>query len=66
MNRAALRSPLVTDRSGRCPACRELFLEFRTDRAGRALEVCDCGYRAYVERRSGARDVIEEIKTTEA
>ena len=56
MNRAAERLGLVDDRSGRCPACRELFLEYRTDRAGRALEVCTCGYRAYVERRTGKRD----------
>jgi hypothetical protein len=34
-----------------------VFLEFKTDRGGRALEVCVCGYRAYVERRSGKRDM---------
>ena len=56
MNRAAERLGLVQDRSGRCPACRETFLEFKTDSGGRALEVCVCGYRAYVERRSGKRD----------
>ena len=56
MNRASERLGLVDDRSGRCPACRELVLEFKTDRAGRALEVCPCGYRAYVERRTGKRD----------
>src|SRR5256885_3524738 len=31
-------------------------LEFRTDRFGRMVEFCPCGYRAYVERRSGKRD----------
>ena len=55
MNRANERLGLVTDRSGRCPACGEEFLEFKTDRGGRALETCTCGYRAYVERRSGSR-----------
>lgn len=60
MSRASERLALVTDRSGRCPACRLEFLEFRTDRAGRALEQCPCGYYAYVERRSGKRD--EPIK----
>jgi hypothetical protein len=61
VNRTAERLGLVTDRSGRCPACREVFLEFKTDRSGRAFEQCAaCGYRAYVERRSGKRD--EPIK----
>ena len=64
MNRAAERLALVADRSGRCPACRELFLEFKTDRAGRAVEQCDCGYRAYVQRRSGSRE--EPAKDLEA
>jgi len=55
-NRAAARSPLVVDRGpARCPTCKE-FLEFRTDRFGRMVEFCPCGYRAYVERRSGKRD----------
>jgi len=55
-NRAAARSPLVTDSgAARCPQCR-LYLEFRTDRFGRMVEQCACGYRAYVERRSGKRD----------
>jgi hypothetical protein len=61
VNRAAERLGLVTDRSGRCPACREA-LEFKTDRAGRALETCACGYRAYVERRTGNR--ADETKVT--
>ena len=56
MNRAAERLALVADRSGKCPACRVEFLEFKTDRGGRAVEQCACGYRAYVERRSGTRD----------
>jgi len=55
-NRAAARSPLVTDRGPpRCPACQE-DLEFRTDRFGRTLEQCPCGHRALVERRSGKRE----------
>ncbi|HEX9215551.1 MAG TPA: hypothetical protein VF864_01105 [Gemmatimonadales bacterium] len=59
MNRAAERLALVTDRSVRCPECRGC-MEFKTDRAGRAMEVCACGYRAYIERRTGKR--IEEPK----
>ena len=56
MNRAAARIPLVSDRGpARCPACKE-FLEFKTDRYGRMMEQCLCGYRAYVERRSGKQD----------
>ncbi len=54
MNRAAERLALVTDRSVRCPECRGC-MEFKTDRAGRAMEVCACGYRAYIERRTGDR-----------
>jgi hypothetical protein len=61
VNRAAERLGLVADRSGRCPACGEA-LEFKTDRGGRALETCVCGYRAYVERRTGNR--AEETKVT--
>jgi hypothetical protein len=53
VNRAASRSPLVADGGPpRCPACGSQLL-FRTDRQGRALEQCDCGYRAYVIRRDG-------------
>ena len=56
-NRAAARSPLVGDRGpAKCPACAEYF-EFRTDRNGRLVEQCGCGYRAYVERRSGTNPV---------
>ena len=59
MNKAAERLGLVTDRSVRCPQCRE-YMEFKTDRAGRAMEVCVCGYRAYIERRTGKRDTGKE------
>ncbi len=52
MNKAAERLGLVPDRSVRCPACRA-YMEFKTDRAGRATEVCACGYRAFIERRPG-------------
>ncbi|HET9385879.1 MAG TPA: hypothetical protein VFO67_12080 [Gemmatimonadales bacterium] len=54
MNKAAERLGLVADRSLRCPECREL-MEYKTDRAGRAMEVCACGHRAYIERRTGKR-----------
>jgi hypothetical protein len=59
VNKAAERLGLVTDRSVRCPECRE-YMEFKTDRAGRALEACACGYRAYIERRTGKRDAEKE------
>jgi hypothetical protein len=39
----------------RCLACGE-NREFRTDRNGRILEQCGCGYRTYVERISGKRN----------
>jgi hypothetical protein len=38
----------------RCPECGE-NREFRTDRNGRVLEQCGCGYRT-VERRTGKRN----------
>ena len=60
MNKAAERLGLVTDRSLRCPECKEL-MEYKTDRGGRAMEVCACGHRAYIERRTGKRD--EEQKS---
>ena len=60
MNKAAERLGLVGDRSLRCPACGG-YMEFKTDRAGRAMELCACGHRAYIERRTGKRD--EEPKS---
>ncbi len=55
LNRASAKSPLVADGGPpRCPACGDHLL-FRTDRLGRAMEQCDCGYRAYVLRRDGKR-----------
>lgn len=55
MSKATERLGLVSDRSVRCPVCRA-YMEFKTDRAGRAMEVCACGHRVYIERRSGKRD----------
>ena len=50
--RAAAPILLGGDRGlARCPACGE-NREFRTDRNGRILEQCGCGWRTYVERRS--------------
>ena len=55
MNRTAERLKLVPDGGPpRCPAC-SVQLYFRTDRQGRTYAQCDCGYRAYIERRSGIR-----------
>jgi DNA-directed RNA polymerase subunit RPC12/RpoP len=52
MNRSATRLDLANDAGpARCPAC-EVRLFFRSDRLGRTYAQCDCGYRAYVERRS--------------
>jgi hypothetical protein len=53
--RAAAPILLVGGRGpARCEACGE-NREFRTDRNGRILELCGCGYRTYVERPSGKR-----------
>jgi hypothetical protein len=61
VNRTAARFQLVSDRGpARCPACQE-YVEFRTDRYGRMMEVCACGHRAYVERRTGKRDEPPQI-----
>ncbi|HEY3219226.1 MAG TPA: hypothetical protein VGJ80_00715 [Gemmatimonadales bacterium] len=57
MNRAAERLQLVKDAGApRCPTCGG-WLEFGTDRHGRATARCKgCGYRAFVERRTGKRE----------
>ncbi|HXO86227.1 MAG TPA: hypothetical protein VN803_11965 [Gemmatimonadales bacterium] len=53
--RAAAPILLAGDRGpARCAACGE-NREFRTDRNGRTLEQCGCGYRT-VERRSSKRN----------
>jgi hypothetical protein len=45
---------MVADRGPpHCPDCGDHHLAFRTDRHGRAMEHCDCGYKAYVVRRDG-------------
>lgn len=47
------KSGLVADGGApRCPDCRTR-LSFITDRQGRVLESCPCGYRAYVVTRRG-------------
>jgi len=51
------RSGLLADGGApRCPTCRTR-LSFTTDRQGRVLEACPCGYRAYVLTRRGLPDV---------
>ena len=56
MNRPATRVELANDRGpARCPAC-EVQLFFRSDRQGRTYAQCDCGYRAYVERKSAQHE----------
>lgn len=56
MSRAAERLKLVIDGGPpRCPACNN-WLEFGTDRQGQTMAHCGCGYKAYVERRTGKRE----------
>jgi hypothetical protein len=51
VKRAAAPILLAGNRGpARCSACGEIR-EFRTDRSGRTLEQCGCGYRT-VERRN--------------
>lgn len=58
MNRSATRLDLANDAGpARCPAC-EVQLFFRSDRQGQTYAQCDCGYRAYVERRSAAHEEV--------
>lgn len=42
-----------------CTTCGEP-LHFGSDRNGRTTEACACGYRAYVETRSGQVNVPQE------
>lgn len=45
------RSGLLADGGApRCPTCRTR-LSFTTDRQGRVLEACPCGYKEYVQTR---------------
>lgn len=56
MSRASERLKLVIDGGApKCPACNG-WLEFGTDRQGQTMARCGCGYRAYVERRTGRRE----------
>jgi hypothetical protein len=53
-NRALLRTGLVAGGDPpRCPVC-ALWLAFGTDRQGRAVQHCECGYNCYVPLRSGS------------
>ncbi len=57
MNRSDKRSLVADGGPPRCPACRvQLF--FQSDRQGRTFAQCACGYRAYVERRTGKREEV--------
>ncbi|HXE84512.1 MAG TPA: hypothetical protein VN513_14400 [Gemmatimonadales bacterium] len=58
MNRTAAEEQLTLVKDGgapRCPAC-GVQLFFQCDRQGRTYSQCDCGYRAYLERRPGKRE----------
>ena len=53
------RSGLLADGGApRCPTCRTR-LSFTTDRQGRVLEGCPCGYRAYVLTRRGLPEGVD-------
>jgi hypothetical protein len=57
VNRSDKRSLVADGGPPRCPACRvQLF--FQSDRQGRTFAQCDCGYRAYIERRTGKREEV--------
>jgi hypothetical protein len=53
---ALARAQLVTDAGP--PTCRQCAerLQFSSDRDGRLLESCGCGYRAFVPVRGGRAD----------
>jgi hypothetical protein len=52
-NRSLERTGLVSGTAPpRCPKC-GAQVAFGTDRQGRALQHCDCGYSEYVTLRSG-------------
>jgi hypothetical protein len=56
VNRSVERFQLVKDGGPpKCPAC-GAHLAFATDREGQAIARCACGYRAYIERRTGKRE----------
>ena len=55
------RSGLLADGGApRCPTCRTR-LSFTTDRQGRVLEACPCGYRAYVLTRRSLAEGAEAV-----
>ena len=52
------RAGMVTDGGApRCPGCNEQ-LQFGTDRQGRTIESCACGYRGFLETRGGGVKVL--------
>lgn len=54
MSRSLARAgALVADAAPGCPQCGQR-LGFGSDRDGRMMQVCECGYRGYVPRRSGS------------
>lgn len=58
MNRAERLSLLVADGGPpQCPSCR-VPLFFQSDRQGRTYSRCDCGYRAYLQRRTGKLETV--------
>lgn len=58
MNRATEEREHVKDGGAPlCPACR-VPLFFQCDRQGRTFAQCDCGYRAYITRRTGKQEEV--------
>jgi hypothetical protein len=66
LRRSVARAGLVSDGGPpRCPACSGRLV-FKTDRLGRMMEQCGCGYGAHVLRRDGKPVVAEQPTTPEA
>ena len=62
LSRAEGRGLVSGGDSPRCPVCGD-WLGFGTDRQGRAVQHCDCGFKGYVQRRSGS---VIELRGDEA
>jgi hypothetical protein len=62
VSRALARASLVAAAGPPgCPGCRRR-LEFGTDRLGRTIEYCRCGYIGYVQMREGLRIDVTTVK----
>lgn len=65
MNKSQTRASMVgAGEAPRCPQCRGR-LAFGTDRSGRTVEQCACGYKNYVALRTGSTAVVPPPDTGE-